>query len=79
MFLLIVIGFLMGAGLSVGILLSATVYLRRWARMTRRKAQTAALIRERMRAVELVTHMLEQYERPERLEIIEECREMWVN
>ena len=41
--------------------------------------QTAALIRERMRAVELVTHMLEQYERPERLEIIEECREMWVN
>ena len=79
MFLLIVIGLLMGAGLSVGILLSAIVYLRRWARMTRRNAQTAALIRERMRAVELVTHMLEQYERPERLEIIEECREMWVN
>jgi len=26
-----------------------------------------------------VTHMLEQYDRPERLEIIEECREMWVN
>jgi len=57
MFLLIVIGLLMGAGLSVGILLIAIVYLRRWARMTRRKAQTAALIRERMRAVELVTHM----------------------
>ena len=79
MFLLIVIGLLMGAGLSVGILLSAIVYLRRWASMTRRKAQTAALIRERMRVIELVTHELEQYDRPERLEIIEESREMWVN
>ena len=72
MFLLqVMIGLLMGAGLSIGILCVAIVYLWRWARIMRHKAQTTSLIREKI----LVMHLLEQHDQLDRLE---ESRE-WVN
>ena len=67
----VMIGLLIGTGLSIGILCVAIVYLWRWARIIRHKAQTTSLIREKI----LVMHLLEQHDQLERLE---ESRE-WVN